>query len=243
MAGWLRWGGCGHGLMDLTEDKSGERAELLAQLLPVYLSDASSALAWAAASCPALLPAGCVTLQRPCPFCRPQTALRRLRVPWWWQVGDEVNFFFIFKILFLRFIYLFTRDTETGRDTGRGRSRLHAGSPYVGLDPRTPGSRPGPKAGAKPLSQPGIPSSCFLQPSPPGSFPPSGLCFRSYCLLRSSVFPCVCGNAEWGEILVPGGSTLQKPLPVTVFWVVCALCLGCGFSFLEETSSVELSAP
>ena len=53
------------------EDKSGERAELLAQLLPVYLSDASSALAWAAASCPALLPAGCVTLQRPCPFCRP----------------------------------------------------------------------------------------------------------------------------------------------------------------------------
>ena len=42
------------------------------------------------------------------------------------------------------------RDTETGRergrDTGRGRSRLHAGSPTWGLDPRSPGSRPGPKA-------------------------------------------------------------------------------------------------
>ena len=33
-----------------------------------------------------------------------------------------------------------------------------AGStPDVGLDPRTPGSRPGPKAGAKPLSHPEIP--------------------------------------------------------------------------------------
>ena len=29
--------------------------------------------------------------------------------------------------------------------------------PDVGLDPRTPGSCPGSKAGAKPLSQPGIP--------------------------------------------------------------------------------------
>ena len=39
------------------------------------------------------------------------------------------------------------RDTERwrGRDTGRGRSRLHAGS-LVGLDPGTPGSCPGPKA-------------------------------------------------------------------------------------------------
>ena len=27
----------------------------------------------------------------------------------------------------------------------------------MGLDPGTPGSRPGPKAGAKPLSHPGIP--------------------------------------------------------------------------------------
>ena len=32
--------------------------------------------------------------------------------------------------------------------------------PDVGLDPETPGSRPGPKAGAKPLNHPGI--LCFL---------------------------------------------------------------------------------
>ena len=48
------------------------------------------------------------------------------------------------------------RGAERGRDTGRGRSQR----PNTGLDPWTPGSRPGPKAGAKPLSHPGIP--CFL---------------------------------------------------------------------------------
>ena len=31
--------------------------------------------------------------------------------------------------------------------------------PNVGLDSRTPGSRPGLKAGAKPLSHPGIPNN------------------------------------------------------------------------------------
>ena len=40
------------------------------------------------------------------------------------------------------------KDTQRkrGRDTGRGRSRLHAGSPMWGLDPRSPGSCPGLKA-------------------------------------------------------------------------------------------------
>ena len=35
--------------------------------------------------------------------------------------------------------------------------------PDVGFDPRSPGSRPGPKAGAKPLRHPGIPHSLFLK--------------------------------------------------------------------------------
>ena len=56
------------------------------------------------------------------------------------------------------------RDTERerGRDTGRGRSRLHAGSltwdSILGLQDQAPGL----KAGAKPLSHPGIPLSNFL---------------------------------------------------------------------------------
>ena len=42
------------------------------------------------------------------------------------------------------------RDTEreTGRDIGRGRSRLHAGRLMWGPDPRTLGSHPEPKADA-----------------------------------------------------------------------------------------------
>ena len=55
------------------------------------------------------------------------------------------------------------RDTERGRDRGRGRSRLPAGSPHdAGLDPRTPGSHPGWKADAQPLSHPGIPNTFIL---------------------------------------------------------------------------------
>ena len=32
----------------------------------------------------------------------------------------------------------------------------------VRLDPRTPGSHPGPKAGSKPLSDPGVPETNFI---------------------------------------------------------------------------------
>ena len=48
------------------------------------------------------------------------------------------------------------RERERGRDTGREK-QAPCREPDVGLDPRTPGSCPGPKAGAKPLSHPGIP--------------------------------------------------------------------------------------
>ena len=43
---------------------------------------------------------------------------------------NEINFNIV-KFFFKDFIYLFMRDTqrEKSRDTGRGRSRLHAGSP------------------------------------------------------------------------------------------------------------------
>ena len=53
-----------------------------------------------------------------------------------------------------------TQGRERGRDTGRGRSKLHAGSlmrdSIPGIDPRTPESSPEPMAGAKPLSHPKI---------------------------------------------------------------------------------------
>ena len=58
--------------------------------------------------------------------------------------------------------YLFMKDTERERERQRQRHRQRekqapCREPDVGLDPESPGSRPGPKAGAKPLHHPGIP--------------------------------------------------------------------------------------
>ena len=63
-------------------------------------------------------------------------------------------------LFFKDFIYLFMRDRERERE--RERERQAEGEqgpcrePDVGLDPRTPGSCPGPNAGTKPLSHPRI---------------------------------------------------------------------------------------
>ena len=61
------------------------------------------------------------------------------------------------------------RDTERkrGRDTGRGRSRLHSGEPDVGLHPGTPGSCPELKADTQLLSHPAISVSLNMCVSKP----------------------------------------------------------------------------
>ena len=63
----------------------------------------------------------------------------------------RTNLNFSLNFFFKDFIYLFMREREReiGRDIGR--------EPNVGLNPWTPGSYRGSKAGAKPLSHPGIP--------------------------------------------------------------------------------------
>ena len=48
------------------------------------------------------------------------------------------------------------REREKQRHRQRGK-QVPCREPDVGLDPGTPGSRPARKAGAKPLSHPGIP--------------------------------------------------------------------------------------
>ena len=63
---------------------------------------------------------------------------------------DEFDFFF--KDL----IYLFMRDRERQRHTGRGRNRLPAGSP-MGDQILGPGD-------AQPLSHPGAPNLTFFKP-------------------------------------------------------------------------------
>ena len=51
------------------------------------------------------------------------------------------------------------REAETQAEGEAG--SMHP-EPDVGFDPGSPGSRPGPKAGAKPLRHPGIPLFFFL---------------------------------------------------------------------------------
>ena len=56
-------------------------------------------------------------------------------------------------------------DIEREREAQRHRRREKQApywEPDAGLDPGTPESRPGPKAGAKPLSHPGIPETKVL---------------------------------------------------------------------------------
>ena len=49
--------------------------------------------------------------------------------------ADWKKLFWFLFYFFKDFIYLFMRDTERGRDTGRGRSRPHAGNPMWDLIP------------------------------------------------------------------------------------------------------------
>ena len=63
---------------------------------------------------------------------------------------------YLFKIFYL---FIHERDTHTQRQRhGQREKQAPLREPDVGLDPGTPGSCPGPKAGAKLLSHPGIPS-------------------------------------------------------------------------------------
>ena len=63
---------------------------------------------------------------------------------------------FFFKILFI-----YSWETERQRHRQREK-QAPCRDPNVGLDPGTPGSHPGPKAGTQPLSHPGIPICSFL---------------------------------------------------------------------------------
>ena len=68
------------------------------------------------------------------------------------------------KFLFFLNFYLFMIVTQREREA-ETQAEGEAGSmnrePDVGFDPGSPGSRPGPKADAKPLRHPGIPRKNF----------------------------------------------------------------------------------
>ena len=65
-------------------------------------------------------------------------------------------------------MYLFERERKResmSRDRSKREKQAPCWEPEAGLDPGTPGLCPGPKAGAKPLSHPGIPLKTFLKDS------------------------------------------------------------------------------
>ena len=58
-------------------------------------------------------------------------------------------------------------ERERGAETqAEGEAGSMHWEPDVGFDPGSPGSRPGPKAGAKPLRHPGIPGKACLSIGP-----------------------------------------------------------------------------
>ena len=64
------------------------------------------------------------------------------------------------------------RDTEREAETPAEREaerekQAPCREPDIGLDPRSPGSHPGPKAGTKPLSHPGVPRLRILNRATP----------------------------------------------------------------------------
>ena len=64
----------------------------------------------------------------------------------------------IIIIFFLKILFIHERHREKERQRHRQREKQAlCREPDVALDPWTPESRPKPKAGAKPLSHPGIP--------------------------------------------------------------------------------------
>ena len=67
----------------------------------------------------------------------------------------------ILSFIFLKILFIHEIHTERQRH-GQREKQAPCRNPMWDLTPRTPGSRPGPKAGTKPLRHPGIPKDFYL---------------------------------------------------------------------------------
>ena len=70
---------------------------------------------------------------------------------------QQILFYFIFLIFFFLLFMIVTESEWEAETQAEGEAGSMHQEPDVGFDPGSPGSRPGPKAGAKPLRHPGIP--------------------------------------------------------------------------------------
>ena len=69
------------------------------------------------------------------------------------------SFFFFFKI----YLFIYDRQRQKERQRYRREKQAPCREPDAELDPGTPGPRHGPKAGAEPLSHPGIPMNVYFK--------------------------------------------------------------------------------
>ena len=76
----------------------------------------------------------------------------------WWTVNCTLFFIYLFILFICDSHTVREREAETQAEGEAG--SMHQESD-MGFDPGSPGSRPGPKAGAKPLLHPGIPKLYF----------------------------------------------------------------------------------
>ena len=73
------------------------------------------------------------------------------------------NTFFLSLCLFFKIVSIYSLETQREKQRHRQREKqAPCREPDMGLDPKTPGSRPEPKADAQPLSHPGVPDLSFI---------------------------------------------------------------------------------
>ena len=70
---------------------------------------------------------------------------------------DVLRNTFLFFFFFFFFFMIVTEREREAETQAEGEAGSMHWEPDFGFDPGSPGSRPGPKAGAKPLRHPGIP--------------------------------------------------------------------------------------
>ena len=73
------------------------------------------------------------------------------------EVCAQSPHFFFGKIIFLIYVFMRDRERERERENEAEGEAAPCREPDVGLNPRAPGSHPGLKADALPLSHPGVP--------------------------------------------------------------------------------------
>ena len=60
------------------------------------------------------------------------------------------------EFFFLKILFIYSQETQREAETLQSEKQAPTGEPDAGLDPRTPGSCPEPKADAQPPSHPGV---------------------------------------------------------------------------------------